>query len=437
MLSIEGLGLRLGELRLECRSRSRRTAAWRWWGRRAPARPRCCGASPASLRPDARQHRAAGARPGRTGGADAVVPPEARRCGVRLPGLRALPPPERSWRNVAYPLRDGPAASGARRALELLDRFGLAAARGRPAAHALRRRAPARRPRPGARRSSRGRCCWTSRSRRSTRAPARTRRASWRAPIRRAAVPTVLVTHDFEEAAALADEIAVIDSGTDRPAGHAGRARGRGRRRRSSRISSASVVLTGRPRQRGGGRVPTIALDGGGTRRQHRRGLDRGRRGERPPLGDHARAGGLAGAELGPQPSRRAGRLGHASSAAACGSGLEVGGQALAAEVTPAAVAELGLRPGREVAARLESFGDPRRRALGVSMMNADEWLDGLRGRDRRRGAGRDDDGGAARPRRHGRARVGADRGPDRVLPGRPRRAAAGRAARGGGAESS
>ena len=53
-------------------------------------------------------------------------------------------------------------------------------------------------------------------------------------------------------------------------------------------------------------------------------------------------------------------------------------GQALAAEVTPAAVAELDLAPGREVVCRMESFGDQGRRTLRRTEMTRrppEGWL--------------------------------------------------------------
>jgi molybdate transport system ATP-binding protein len=53
------------------------------------------------------------------------VPPEERRCGYLFQEY-ALFGHLRAWQNVAYGLRDGPRAERRRRALELLDRFGVA-----------------------------------------------------------------------------------------------------------------------------------------------------------------------------------------------------------------------------------------------------------------------------------------------------------------------
>ena len=83
-------------------------------------------------------------------------------------------------------------------------------------------------------------------------------------------MPALLVTHDFEEAAALADEIAVVESGRIVQRGTPGEL--------ASRPAAAfvadligSVVLTGTAAARAGGGTE-VALDGGGHGRQHRRG---------------------------------------------------------------------------------------------------------------------------------------------------------------------
>ena len=155
----------------------------------ARARGRRRGASLALVGPVGRrqEHRAAvdrraaraptaagsrsGSEAGSTPSAGIDLPPERRDCGYLFQDY-ALFPHLSAWRNVAFGLarraaRRAPARArgGAARALR---RRG---ARRRPPRDALRRRAPAGRagagagPRPG------GRCCSTSRSRRSTRAP--------------------------------------------------------------------------------------------------------------------------------------------------------------------------------------------------------------------------------------------------------------------------
>ncbi len=56
---------------------------------------------------------------------DVDVPPERRRCGYVFQEY-ALFPHLSAWQNVAYPLRDVPRRERRDRALELLERFGLA-----------------------------------------------------------------------------------------------------------------------------------------------------------------------------------------------------------------------------------------------------------------------------------------------------------------------
>ena len=140
------------------------------------------------------------------------LPPERRRCGYLFQEY-ALFPHLSAWQNVAYPLRGLPRRERRARALELLERFGLARPRRRAPAHALRRRAPARGAGARARARARACCCSTSRCRRSTRAPAPAPRASSASVLREVEVPALLVTHDFAEAAQLGDRVGVIDAG--------------------------------------------------------------------------------------------------------------------------------------------------------------------------------------------------------------------------------
>jgi molybdate transport system ATP-binding protein len=136
------------------------------------------------------------------------LPPERRRCGYLFQEY-ALFPHLSAWQNVAYPLRG---SDRRERAAALLDRFGmsgLADARPRTLSGGERQR--------------------VALARALAREPdvllldeplsaldARTRASAVRelgALLRDADVPAVLVTHDFAEAAALGDRVAIVDAG--------------------------------------------------------------------------------------------------------------------------------------------------------------------------------------------------------------------------------
>jgi molybdate transport system ATP-binding protein len=143
--------------------------------------------------------------------AGVAVAPEQRRCGYVFQEY-ALFGHLRAWQNVAYALRGLPRAARRRRALELLERFGLAD------------RADAR-----PRTLSGGERQRVALARALAREPAvllldeplsaldaRSRASAGRellAVLRSSGVPALLVTHDFVEAALLADRIAVVDAG--------------------------------------------------------------------------------------------------------------------------------------------------------------------------------------------------------------------------------
>lgn len=138
------------------------------------------------------------------------VPAERRRCGVVFQDY-ALFPGLSAWRNVAYGM-DGPRRERRGRALELLDRFGIAAlADASPASlsggerqRVALARALAAEPRvllldeplsaldPGSRRDA---------------------LRELHAQLAELSIPVLLVTHSYDEAALLAERIAVIDRG--------------------------------------------------------------------------------------------------------------------------------------------------------------------------------------------------------------------------------
>jgi molybdate transport system ATP-binding protein len=188
------------------------------------------------------------------------VPAERRRCGYLFQEY-ALFAHLSAWRNVAYALHELPRAEREPRARALLERFGLGdRADARPAT------------------LSGGERQRVALARALGRQPAallldeplsaldaRTRAAAARelaAVIRDAAVPVLLVTHDFTEAALLADRIAVIDSGRVLQEGTASALAAAPATAFVADFSGA-VVLSGEAR-RGEDGATVIALDGGG-----------------------------------------------------------------------------------------------------------------------------------------------------------------------------
>jgi molybdate transport system ATP-binding protein len=139
------------------------------------------------------------------------LPPEARRCGYVFQEY-ALFPHLRVWQNVAYGMRNGSRAEKRREAGRLLERFDvLDLAESRPGTLSGGER----------QRVALARALATDPRVLLLDEPlsaldARTRSRAGRelgAMLRETELPTLLVTHDFSEAAALGDRVAIVDAG--------------------------------------------------------------------------------------------------------------------------------------------------------------------------------------------------------------------------------
>jgi molybdate transport system ATP-binding protein len=189
------------------------------------------------------------------------VPPERRRCGYVFQEY-ALFGHLRAWQNVAYPLRALPRAERRRRALELLDRFGMSErAEERPATLSGGER----------QRVALARALALDPAVLLLDEPlsaldARTRAAAGRelaAVLRAASAPALLVTHDFTEAALLGERVGVVDGGRIVQLGTPGEVAAEPASAFVADFTGA-VVLPGVARAGADG-LTHVELDGGGT----------------------------------------------------------------------------------------------------------------------------------------------------------------------------
>jgi molybdate transport system ATP-binding protein len=189
------------------------------------------------------------------------VEPERRRCGYVFQDY-ALFGHLRVWQNVAYPLRAEPRAQRRARAQELLERFGIGElADARPGTLSGGERQRVALARALARQPS-ALLLDEPLSALDTRTRARAAR-ELSSSLREIDVPTVLVTHDFSEAALLGDQVAIIDNGRIIQQGSASELAAAPATAFVADFTGA-VVLTGTARPGPDG-LTVVDLDGGGT----------------------------------------------------------------------------------------------------------------------------------------------------------------------------
>jgi molybdate transport system ATP-binding protein len=188
------------------------------------------------------------------------VPPRERRCGYVFQDY-ALFGHLSARDNVAYPLRGLPRRERRRRAGELLDRFGMTAragARPRELSGGERQRVAVARAL-----ALEPRALLLDEP--LSALDARTRQEAGRelaSTLRRIGVPAILVTHDFEEAATLADEVAIVDRGRVVQRDTPGRLAGAPASSFVADFTGASVLLGEARREPGG--LTVVDLPGGG-----------------------------------------------------------------------------------------------------------------------------------------------------------------------------
>ncbi len=188
------------------------------------------------------------------------VPAEERRCGFLFQHY-ALFPRMRAWQNVAYGVREGGRAERRGRARELLRRLGadhLADARPLRLSGGERQRVALARALAGE-----PRLLLLDEPLSALDPRTRSRVAGELLEIlNEAAVPAVVVTHDFSEAASLGEQVAVIDRGRVVQRGTASEIAAAPASAFVADLTGA-VVLTGTARP--GSEQTTIELDGGGV----------------------------------------------------------------------------------------------------------------------------------------------------------------------------
>jgi molybdate transport system ATP-binding protein len=270
--------------------------------------------------------------------------PERRGCGY-VPQDHALFPHLSAWRNVAYGLSGLGRAQRRARALELLERFGLAersGARPQTLSGGERQRVALARAL-----AAEPRVLLLDEPLAALDARTRARAArELSGVLRGAGIPSLLVTHEFHEGALLGDRVAVIDRGRviqEGPAEELAAAP------RSAFVAefTGSVVLTGNAYSDRGS-LTVIELDGGGTATA----TDAGQGPVAISVFPWEITLGLPGEQ--PHDSAQNRLSGRVQSLTAVGNRVRVGleaGQPLVAEVTQAAADELGLRVDLDVIA--------------------------------------------------------------------------------------
>jgi molybdate transport system ATP-binding protein len=272
------------------------------------------------------------------------VLPERRRCGYVFQDY-ALFEHQRAWQNVGYGLRHHPRPARRRRAMELLDRFGIAdRAEARPSqlSGGERQRVALARALavdPPVLLLDEPLSALDSRTR------GEARRVLTQA-IAATDVPTLLVTHEFQEAALFGNEVAILDAGRVVQRGQAADLAAAPANSFVADFSGAVVLLgSARPEPDGG---TVVALDGGGEIASTDRGSGRVAASVYPweiSLGP-------------PDADARTSIRNHlpatVASITALGGRVRValeGPQPLIAEVTEAALREVGVRRGSAVIA--------------------------------------------------------------------------------------